>query len=90
MVMQDSESVLRENVQELLEIATELVELVERFQGYRPPPPPPVRVSVDQLTKSFTDFLHGQGIAEYSYPELRDKANSWLTKIKKERFVRHD
>lgn len=89
-VMQDSETVLRQNVQELLEIATELVELVERFQGYRPPPPSPVRVSVDQLAKSFTDFLHSQGIAEYSYLELRDKANSWLTKIKKERFVRHD
>jgi hypothetical protein len=89
-VMQDSESALRENVQELLEIATELVSLVKRFQGYRPPPPPPVRVSVDQLTKSFTDFLHGQGIAEYSYSELRDKVNNWLMRVEKEKFARHD
>lgn len=89
-VMQDSERALKENGHELIGIAPELVNLVQRFQGYRPPPPPPARVSVDQLAKSFTDFLHGQGIAEYSYQELRDKVNSWLTKIKKERFVRHD
>jgi len=89
-VMRDSEGALKENVQELIEIAPELVNLIKRFQGYQPPPPPPVRVSVDQLTESFADFLHGQGIAEYSYQELEDKVNAWLAKIKQERFVRHD
>jgi hypothetical protein len=78
-----------EVVQRLLEMATRLVELVQRFQGYQPPPPPPVRVHVDDLASSFTQFLHGQGLAEYSYPELRDKVSNWLANVKKEKFVRH-
>ncbi len=78
-----------EVVQRLLGMATRLVELVQRFQGYQPPPPPPVRVCVDDLASSFTQFLHGQGLAEYSYPELRDKVSRWLANVKKEKFVRH-
>jgi hypothetical protein len=85
----EQDLVREEVVQGLLGIATRLVELVQRFQGYKPPPPPPIRVHVDALASSFTQFLRGQGIAEYSYLELRDKVGKWLADINREKFVRH-
>lgn len=90
-MMQQGEGVLKSEalLQRLSGMATQLVELVRRYQNYQPAPPPPARVHVDDIASSFVDFLHGQGIAEYSYRELSDRVTRWLTNIKKEKFVRH-